>query len=105
MKDIAHDLDKRISKAGIAKHFGVLSEAASSLNTMVHVTSSKLTTNMISAATSVANRHAYYQHLLTARDARDTLDPESDGILKCSVKFASSIARDYKRIGKSLIAR
>ena len=70
--DIFHDVTKRITKAGFAKHLGVVSDVVGGITSTTHLAYSKVLISAVSATTSLLRgRPMYYQHLLFARKARD----------------------------------
>ena len=97
-------MTKRITKAGVAEDLGVVSEVVGGITSTTHLAYSKVATGMTSIVTSLVGRPIYYQHLLSARNARDALGDDSNGLTVSAAKIALSYVDDYTRIVGAIFA-
>ena len=99
-KDIVDDVTKRITIAGFGEHVNTLSEVVGGIASTSHHIFSRVVTGVVS---SLVGRPMHYQHLLSARNARDALESGSDGITLDGVKLASSYVGHYERIARAIL--
>ena len=69
------------------------------------LTVSEMTTGVVSTMTSLVGCHVYYQHLLSARKARDTTQGNSSGTPPDIANVALTLVDNHLRLAKSLFAR
>lgn len=103
-QEITKDVAKRLANAGIARHFGPISEVITSMAMGSNTATSGMMTSVLSATTSWVGHYLYYQHLLTARNARDTFENKCSGSIFDTDKVISSYSDLFPRIGKSLFS-
>ena len=98
---IAHDVTTRITGTGFAGHFSPISEAVGKVTSASDVNYSKKVTEVVS---SLVRRPIHYQHLLSARKARDALEGHSDGsTLGDTLKLAWSGLWSHLRVAEAAL--
>lgn len=98
-REITYGVIQRVSQAGFGQHLGVVSQVAANVASPLHDAVSKVTTGAASVTSSlISGRPIYYQHLLSARNARNALEGHSNGITLSTVRVALSCMGDHLRI-------
>lgn len=101
MEEIARDVTKRFTESDFAKRFGTVSDTVGDVSSKLHVKYSKFVTGL---ASSLAG-HVHYQHLLSAREARDALEGHSDGsTLSNAFRVASSCLGSHLRVAAATLS-
>ena len=103
VQDITNDVAKRLGKAGIAKYFGFISETAANVCVGTHSTCFGLATGVVSAVTSLVGHYVYYQHLLSARSARDELVKDDGGSISDFGKINSTYTDSARKMARSIL--
>ena len=63
---------------------------------------SEVTTGVVSTMTSLVGRHVYYQHLLSARKARDVFLAESSETTSNTANVTLMLVDNHVRLARSL---
>lgn len=95
-----------ITKAGIAKRLGVVSDVAGSVSSTLLPAFSKVATTAASTTTSVVRgRPMYYEHLRSARNVRKALGKDPKNLTVGSAKIAMSLLSNPARITRGVFSR
>lgn len=97
--DITRDMKERATG-----DLGFVSKAARGIALGSHATCSAVATDVLSTTTSLVGRYIYYQHLVSARKARDALECHFDGSTPDIRMVTSSYMGSYMRVVKSIFS-
>ena len=106
MKEIAREVNDLITKAGVAKRLGVVSDVVGNVGSALLPAFSKAATTAVSTTTSVVRgRPMYYEHLRSARNARKALGTDPKNLTVGSAKIAMSFLSNHARITRGVFSR
>ena len=99
-EEIIRKVVEQVSQAGFGRRLGLISQVAAKVTSPFHVVFSKVA---VSATASLAGRPVYYEHLLSARNARNALEGHSDGITLSTARLALSYLGNGLRLATAAL--